>query len=88
LATLVVTCFALTFDWVAFVPGERKFSGSFLGVGFTPSAFFGRASFGVCAIILDICAAAMWISFLTRNAWKAAVPGARKQGRRWQPTTA
>jgi hypothetical protein len=64
LATLVVTCFALTFDWVAFVPGERKFSGSFLGFGFIPSAFFGRVTFGICAIILDICAAAMWFSFL------------------------
>src|SRR6185437_7991572 len=41
LATLVISCFALTFDWVAFVPGEREFSGSFLGIGFTPSASFG-----------------------------------------------
>lgn len=28
LATLLITCFALTADWVAFGPGERRFSGS------------------------------------------------------------
>jgi hypothetical protein len=61
LATLLITCFALTFDWVAFGPGERKFSGSFVGIGFVPSEFFGRASFGVGAVILDIWAIAMWI---------------------------
>jgi hypothetical protein len=64
LAALVVTFFALTFDWVAFAPGERRFSGNFVGIAFTPSALFGRATFGVGAIVLDICAAAMWISFL------------------------
>ena len=37
LATLLITCFALTFDWVAFLPGERKFSGSFMGFGFIPA---------------------------------------------------
>jgi hypothetical protein len=65
LATLLMTCFALAFDWVAFAPGERKFSGSFLGVGFIPSAVFGRALFGVFAVTLDICAVAMWIRLVT-----------------------
>ena len=65
LATLLITCFALAFDWVAFAPGERTFSGSFLGVGFTPGAVFGRALFGVFAVILDVCAVAMWIRLLT-----------------------
>jgi hypothetical protein len=61
LATLLITCFALTFDWVAFGSGERRFSGSFVGIGFVPSEFLGRASFGVCAVVLDIWAIAMWI---------------------------
>jgi hypothetical protein len=61
LATLVVTCFALTFDWVAFGPGERKFSGSIVGIGFVPSELMGRVSFGFCAVLLDIWAVAMWI---------------------------
>jgi hypothetical protein len=61
LATLLVTCFAVTFDWAAFGPGERHFSGSFNGFGFVPSEFFGRAAFGFFAVILDIIAIKMWI---------------------------
>jgi hypothetical protein len=65
LATLLITSFALTFDWVAFGPGERRFSGSFsfgiAATGFQPGELFGRASFGVCAVFLDIWAIAMWI---------------------------
>lgn len=61
LTTLVITCFALTFDWVAFGPGERKFSGSIMGFGFIPGELLGRALFGVFAVILDGCAIAMWV---------------------------
>jgi len=61
LATLLITCFALTFDWAAFVPGERRFGGSFMGFGFMPGEYFGRAFFGVFAVILDIWAIKMWI---------------------------
>jgi len=61
LATLLVTCIALTFDWVAFGPGERKFSGSIVGIGFILGEFLGRAVFGVGAVVLDLCAIAMWI---------------------------
>jgi hypothetical protein len=60
LATLLITCFALTFDWVAFGPGERKFSGSIDGIGFIPGELLGRSVFGFFAIILDILAIAMW----------------------------
>ena len=66
LGTLVVTCFALTFDWVAFGPGERKFNGSFVGIGFVPSELMGRICFGFFAVVLDICAVAMWIDQLRR----------------------
>jgi hypothetical protein len=61
LAALLLTCFALTFDWAAFVPGERKFSGSFMGFGFIPGEYLGRAFFGFFAVILDIWAIKMWI---------------------------
>jgi Protein of unknown function (DUF3592) len=61
IATLLVTCFALTFDWVAFGPGERHFTGSINGVGFVPSETMGRFFFGVFAVLLDVCAVGMWI---------------------------
>jgi hypothetical protein len=61
LATLLITCFAVTFDWVAFGPGERKFSGSVMGFGFLPSELVGRIAFGFFAVVLDVCAVTMWI---------------------------
>ena len=61
LAALVLTCFALTLDWVAFGPGERRFTGSIGGIGFIPGEMMGRVLFGVFAVVLDICAIAMWI---------------------------
>jgi hypothetical protein len=64
LATLVVTCFAITFDWVAFGPGERHFSGSINGIGFVPGETMGRFFFGVFAVVLDICAVGMWVGQL------------------------
>lgn len=66
LATLVVTCFALTFDWVAFGPGERKFTGNIMGTRWMPGELFGRVAFGFFAILLDIFAVAMWIGVLRR----------------------
>jgi hypothetical protein len=58
LVTLLIICFALTFDWVAFGPGERQFSGSIIGFGFIPSEWIGRAAFGAFAILLDVLAIA------------------------------
>jgi Protein of unknown function (DUF3592) len=66
LSALLVTCFAVTFDWVAFGPGERQFGG---GIALGPSVaaglplgeFVGRAAFGVAAIVLDIFAVIVWI---------------------------
>jgi len=66
LATLVVTCFALTFDWVAFGPGERKFAGYVMGIQYMSCELFGRVSFGFFAILLDIFAVAMWIGEFRR----------------------
>lgn len=64
LTALLVTCFALTLDWVAFGPGERKFSGGIsfgvIGTGFQPGELFGRTVFGFFAVILDIMAILIW----------------------------
>jgi hypothetical protein len=67
LATLVVTCFALTFDWAAFGPGERRFSGSIGGFGFIPSESVGRFVFGAFALVLDAIAISMWIGQFRRG---------------------
>jgi Protein of unknown function (DUF3592) len=64
-AALLITCFALTFDWVAFGPGERRFGGgaSFgpMADWFQPGEFFGRAVFGLIAVALDGLAVKLWI---------------------------
>jgi hypothetical protein len=61
LSALVVTCLAMTFDWVAFGPGERHFTGSIGGIGFIPGEMMGRIAFGIVAVVIDICAIAMWV---------------------------
>jgi hypothetical protein len=65
-ATLTVTCFALTFDWVAFGPGERKFTSNIMGIRWQSGELSGRVAFGFFAILLDIFAAAMWIGEFRR----------------------
>jgi hypothetical protein len=72
LATLVVTCFALTFDWVAFGPGERKFTGYVMGVQWMPGELFGRVAFGFFAILLDVFAVGMWVGEFRRLSVTAA----------------
>ena len=67
LGALVITCFALTFDWVAFGPGERRFTGNIGGIGFIPGEMMGRISFGVFAVVLDVWAIAMWIGLCRRG---------------------
>jgi hypothetical protein len=71
LAALLVTTFALTLDWVAFGPGERRFSGGIsyiVGIGFRPGEFFGRAVFGAGAVCFDIAAVVMWAGLIRRSA--------------------
>jgi hypothetical protein len=79
LATLVITCFALTFDWVAFGPGERTFTGSIMGIGFMSGELFGRIAFGFFAIVLDIIAVGMWIGECRRAFGLSANPAAVAQ---------
>jgi hypothetical protein len=62
-AALLVSAFAITFDWIAFGPGERQFSGAIslgIGVGFHPGEWFGRAAFAIPAVIMTCVAAVMW----------------------------
>src|SRR5262245_6353960 len=64
-AAILVTAFALTADWVAFGPGERRFGGTVavgvVGVHGSPGETFGRTVFGVGAVILDCLAVWIWV---------------------------
>ena len=58
---LTVTSLAIIFDWIAFGPGERHFSGgiSFVGAAVrTSDETAGRVAFGIAALLLD--AFALW----------------------------
>jgi hypothetical protein len=82
LATLVVTCFALTFDWVAFGPGERKFTSNIMGIRWMSGELSGRVAFGFFAVLLDIFAAAMWLGEFRRiGAATAATSSAADRAR-------
>jgi len=66
LSALLVTCFAVTFDWVALALGEGVFGGGSalgpsIGAELPVGEFLGRAAFGVAAIVLDIFAVIVWI---------------------------
>lgn len=65
LGALVATGLALCFDWVAFGPGERRFtagaSASGAAVHAPISAGLGRFVFGIGALLLDAAAAWFWI---------------------------
>ena len=68
LAALLLTFFSAVFDWVAFGPGERQFSGGFsmggFGSGGVQGEIVGRSVFGVFAVPLNIWAAWLWFSWL------------------------
>ena len=72
LGTMLVTCFALAFDWVAFAPGERAFTGgvSHGGVGgaFHPDETTGRVIFGAAAMVLNVISVVLWIRLFKRAA--------------------
>lgn len=71
-ATLLVTTFALTLDWVAFGPGTRQFGGGIslgvIGIGFPPGEILGRTVFGIGAVVLDIVAVVMWVRLIRQRA--------------------
>jgi hypothetical protein len=62
----IFACFALIGSWVAFGPGPRGFSGSFMFFGHATNEWIGRAVFGFGAVLC-------WLGTLA-----AAVVGGRK----------
>jgi len=52
---LIMVCFALVFNWVAFGPGEREFTTSVNGLVVENSGeTFGRSVFGFFAVLVDL----------------------------------
>jgi hypothetical protein len=51
-------CFGAISNWIAFGPGERHFSGTFMFVDAATNAAIGRTVFGAGAIIIWLCTAA------------------------------
>ncbi|MBI4273071.1 MAG: hypothetical protein HY659_00025 [Rhizobiales bacterium] len=58
----IFVCFGAIASWIAFAPGPREFSGSFMGVETPTSAAVGRAVFGASAIIIWLCTLAVAVS--------------------------
>ena len=68
LGALIVSSLALVFDWIAFGPGERQFTGS-LGVGGAAvgspvGETAGRVFFGLFALLFDIAAIGLWLRLI------------------------
>ena len=65
MGALVATGLALSFDWIAFGPGERHFtagaSASATAVHAPVGAGLGRFAFGIGALLLDAAATWFWI---------------------------
>ena len=59
---LAITCMALLFDWVAFVPGPRDFhtGASAIHRGGSVNSTFGRVVFGIFAVFCDLFAFYAW----------------------------
>jgi hypothetical protein len=59
IALAIFVCFGAIGSWIAFGPGERQFSGTFMFGDPATNAIIGRAVFGVGAIMIWLCTAAM-----------------------------
>ncbi len=55
----IFVCFGAIASWVAFGPGERQFSGSFLFFSQATNTAIGRTAFGIGAVIIWLCIAAI-----------------------------
>jgi hypothetical protein len=55
----VFVCFGAIMSWVAFGPGERRFSGSLLFFDRNTNAMIGRTAFGICAVLIWLGTAAI-----------------------------
>jgi hypothetical protein len=67
---LLITAFALTFDWIAFGPGERQFRGGISSgpvvVHMNPGETPGRVVFGIGAVMMDLVAVLVWVRLLRK----------------------
>ena len=65
---LMVSLLALAFDWIAFGPGERQFTGSVGVAGAAVSSAVGepagRVFFGLFALLFDIAAIGLWLRLI------------------------
>jgi len=55
----IFICFGAIMSWVAFGPGERKFSGSFMFFDQATNTMIGRTVFGVAAVLIWLGTAAV-----------------------------
>ena len=58
----IFASFGAMASWIAFGPGPRNFTGSFMGLSSQVGAGIGRTAFGVGAVIVWLCTIAVAIS--------------------------
>ena len=71
----IFVCFGAISSWIAFGPGERHFSGTFMFGDVVTNATIGRIVFGTGAIIIWLCTAA-FAAFGFRKLFNHSAPGA------------
>jgi hypothetical protein len=59
LIAVAICCFGAIASWVAFGPGGRQFSGTVMTGNATIDAAVGRTAFGIGAIMIWLCTAAV-----------------------------
>lgn len=59
IAVAIFCCFGTIASWIAFGPGERQFSGTVMTGNAAIDAAVGRTAFGVGAVIIWLCTAAV-----------------------------
>ena len=58
---LILTAFAVVFDWIAFWPGEREFTSSGnIPIPFLSGGLSGRIAFGCGGVLMTLVAVIMW----------------------------
>jgi hypothetical protein len=62
----IIACLGAIGSWVAFGPGEREFSGGIPFVSPAVNSVIGRSAFGVGAVLIWLCLAAMAVSGLRK----------------------
>ena len=71
----IFVCFGVIASWVAFGPGERHFSGTFVFGDAATNAAIGRTAFGVGAILIWLATAAV-VAFGFRKFFDRGAPRA------------